>query len=337
MTTLEERHSAWLSDWLSKQGRGRDFQVLPLAGDGSPRPFYRIEATGQTYVLLVEPEWRLSKDYPVHQGYLEREGVPVPAFLAVDPGLGVLLMEDMGDELLQMRLLSNPDERLAWLEEATRLVARLHGSTFPVPANLPASTRSFDANKYFEELSFTIEHLHKGFLKLPDLDPGITKLTRIFCERLEEIRPLVFCHRDYHTRNLLVHQERLRLIDFQDARLGPPEYDLASLFFDAYVPIAESDRVKLLSHYKRILASFPLSKKIDWEGMPERLERVAFQRIVKAAGSFASFYTRHGKKTHLAYLVPALEMARTLQKKLDTKVPPLPLDLWIEKAKEATK
>ncbi len=333
MTTLDDRLSHWLSDWLSKQGLERAFEVLPLAGDGSPRPFYRIRVAGESFVLLVEPEWRLSKDYPVHQGYLEREGVPVPLFHAVDPALGVLLMEDMGDELLQTRLLAQPDERMPWLEEATRLLARLHGSTFPVPAELPVASRAFDAQKYFEEFSFTFEHLNQGFLKLPPLEPGIVKLTQVFCAKLEEIRPLVFCHRDYHTRNLLVHEERLRLIDFQDARLGPVEYDLASLFFDAYVPIAEADRTQLLSLYKRVLAAFPLAQKIDWTALPERLERVAFQRIVKAAGSFASFYTRYGKSTHLPYLAPALEMALGLQKKLGPKVPPLPLELWLQKIK----
>jgi aminoglycoside/choline kinase family phosphotransferase len=243
-------------------------------------------------------------------------------------------MEDLGDVLLQSRLLSHPVEKTAWLEEATRLIARLHGSTFPVPPHLPVATRAFDARKFADELGFTFEHLHQGLLKLPAPEPSLLKSVEAYCSELAAIRPQVFCHRDYHTRNLLVHEGRLRLIDFQDARLGPPEYDLASLFFDAYVPITETERASLLALYQRVLTSFPLGAQIDWDGFETRLDRVAFQRVVKAAGSFASFFTRYGKRTHLPYLLPALEMAQALQTKLGDEVPALPLALWIRKASE---
>src|SRR4051812_31061314 len=109
--TLEDRLRVWLSGWLSKQRLSTNFQVLPLAGDGSPRPFYRIRIPDKTFVLLSEPAWILSKDYPAHQAYLRKLGIPVPEFLAIDEKIGALLMEDMGDELLQTRLLARPDQR----------------------------------------------------------------------------------------------------------------------------------------------------------------------------------------------------------------------------------
>lgn len=330
---LETSQLRWLTQWLSTQRLSTEFKIHPLAGDGSPRPFYRIEIPNRTFVLLIEPAWTLSKDYPVHQAYLEREGVPVPQFLAVDEKLGLLLMEDLGDVLLQARLLETPEEKRGWLEEATRLLARLHGSTFPVPTELPVSTRRFDAEKYGQELAFTIEHLHVGLLKLSPLDKKAKKEIELFCHLIAAFGPDVFCHRDYHTRNLLVHEERLRLIDFQDARLGPIEYDLASLFFDAYVPIAPGDRTHLLGLYRQVLKAFALDKAIEWGGFEKRLDLVAFQRVVKAAGSFASFYTRYGKQTHLPYLVPALEMARTLYAEHSASLPQLPLDEWISKAR----
>jgi aminoglycoside/choline kinase family phosphotransferase len=198
---------------------------------------------------------------------------------------------------------------------------------------LPVFSRQFDERKYSEEFQFTFHHLVEGFLKLPALSPRVLASVQSFCADLETFRPLVFCHRDYHTRNLLVHEGQLRLIDFQDARLGPVEYDLASLFFDAYVPIASDDRNRLLSLYRKRLENFPLGAQIDWKQLPDRLHHLAFQRTIKAAGSFASFFTRYGKNTHLPYLVPALESARSLQKILGAAAPALPLDRWIEKAR----
>lgn len=104
------------------------------------------------------------------------------------------------------------------------------------------------------------------------------------------------------------------MIDFQDARLGAPHYDLVSLLYDAYVPISKDEKRELTDLYLRELGNYPkLRKEIDTSHFDEHLTQVAFQRVVKAAGSFASFYTRYAKPTHLPYLRPALESALELQ------------------------
>ncbi len=332
--TLAEPLCAWLSGWLAKERLPTEFRAFALAGDGSPRPFFRIDVAGKSFVLLHEPQWTLSKDYAKHQAYLEGQGVPVPAFFSVDETLGVLLMEDLGDTLLQMRLIENPEEKQPWLENALRLLARLHGSTFPVPIDLPISERRFDAAKYRQEFDYTLECLGKEYLGLGGLTAEADLSVTAFCKTIASFGPDVFCHRDYHTRNLLVHQEELRVIDFQDARLGPIEYDLASFLYDPYVGLSESEREGLLAHYRKVLSAFPLSRKIDWATLPHRLRQVAYQRVVKAAGSFASFYTRQGKSTHLPYLVPALESAIELQKQLGSNLPTLPLVHWLKKVQE---
>lgn len=332
--TLAEPLCAWLSGWLAKERLPTDFRVFPLAGDGSPRPFFRIDVSGKSFVLLHEPQWTLSKDYAKHQAYLDGQGVPVPAFFSVDESLGALIMEDLGDTLLQMRILAKPEEKQPWLESAIRLLARLHGSTFPVPSDLPVSQRRFDAAKYRQEFDYTLECLGKEYLGVGKLSPEQDRSVTDFCKTIASFGPDVFCHRDYHTRNLLVFREELRLIDFQDARLGPIEYDLASFLYDPYVGLSEPERAGLLAHYRKVLSAFPLSTKIDWVALPQRLRQVAYQRVVKAAGSFASFYTRQGKATHLPYLVPALESAIGLQDELGPDLPKLPLRDWLKKAQE---
>lgn len=331
---LKEAESAWLEKQLSLQGNAKSFKVHPLAGDGSPRPFYRVEAAGQTFVLLTDPTWTLSQDYPAHQKFLKDRGLPVPDFIAWDAKLGLLLMEDLGDVLLQAHLLAHPESKMAWLQKATVLVADLHAHTFPVPGTLPVASRRFDARKYSDELLFMEEHLLKGLFKLPGFTPAEKAEVEKFCAYLDGFTPWIFSHRDYHTRNILVHDHRLRLIDFQDARLGPAEYDLASLFFDPYVPIAAGEREQLLKIYELSVKGSPLGHQIDWGILPERLRAVGLQRMVKAAGSFASFFTRYGKKTHLPYLVPALKTAVQLQSELGSRAPKLPLQTWLHHAEK---
>jgi aminoglycoside/choline kinase family phosphotransferase len=213
MNTLPEPLTAWVSQWLSKSRLSSLLSAETLAGDGSNRCFYRIHTSNKDFVLLSDPEWTLSKDYPAHQNYLKEKGVPVPEFFEVDSKLGCLLMEDLGDTLLQQEILNHPDQKLRELENATALLAELHGRTFPVPEDLPASTRKFDREKYSQELFFTLEHLHSKLFKLPSLSDSETKNVMVFCENLEKTFPVVFCHRDYHTRNILVRNGKLVLIE----------------------------------------------------------------------------------------------------------------------------
>ncbi len=331
---IKKRISKWMENWLLSQHKTPQFSLKPLAGDGSTRVFYRVQTELGVHVLLSDPEWILSKDYAAHQHYLMQHGIPAPRFLAVDENEGFCLMEDLGDELLQFRILKEPKHRFEWMEEAITLLAEMHGKTYPVPDSLPVASRSFDAKKYGEELAFTEEHLSVKFLGLPPANAKRQEAVKTFAKSLESIRPWVFTHRDYHSRNLLVHGERLYLIDFQDARMGPVEYDLASFVFDPYVPTSDDERTKLCEIYRSALVKFALSKEIDWTGFDARLGRVGLQRIIKAAGSFASFFTRYGKRTHLPYLVPALKTAQALQAQFgdSTTKTAFPLELWLEKA-----
>jgi N-acetylmuramate 1-kinase len=334
MNNLAKPLLAWVNRWVVAERLSTDYLIEPLVGDGSPRTFYRIRWPERSYVLLWDPAWAFSKDYFPHQAYLTQAGIPVPRFLKEDAKEGFLVMEDLGDELLQLRILKDPSQKLPWLTQAAVLLAQLHGSTYPVPASLPASTRSFDQKKYSEELNFTLEHLSEKFLGFAPPSPAEREALNQYCADLASLAPTVFCHRDYHCRNLLVHKEGLFMIDFQDARLGAPHYDLASLLYDAYISISDAERALLVQSYKTALKLFPLFNEIAWESFSDDLEMVAFQRVVKAAGSFASFYTRFGKSTHLPYLIPSLTTALELKKScpvLPKELDPvLPLAKWKE-------
>lgn len=302
--------STWVLQWVSKEKISPPSRIELLAGDGSVRSFYRLYWQDRTRVLLADPEWKFSQDYAPLQQFLASHQIPVPKFYIVDPKAGCLVMEDLGDELLQTRIKKKSKDKNLLLKDAVILLAHLHGRTFPTPSHLPATQRLFDAAKYFEELSFTFQHLGQVLLKLPEMTAP-DKL-RSFCKLLEEIQPYVFCHRDYHSRNILIKEDHLYLIDFQDARMGPPQYDLASLIYDAYTPIDPTERALFCSLYLENLKSYPLYKELQLDKFDKHLELIALQRLIKASGSFASFYTRFGKTTHLKYIRPALSSAQSL-------------------------
>lgn len=310
---IPEAVTRWVHGWLSRQRISTTVFIDPLCGDGSVRMFFRIKTGPVSRVLLYDPGWTFSGDYALHQNFLAKKGISVPRFFEIEPKDGCLLMEDLGDALVQSRILAKPREKIKWLEKTVIFLAQLHGATHPVPKTIPAVTRSFDGQKYQEELLFTLEHLG-GLLLLPPTRNATLPLFTSFCEKLGAIQPRIFCHRDYHTRNLLIKNEALYVIDFQDARMGPPHYDLASLLYDAYVGISDAERRHLTMLYAQSLKKYPLDKELNWKTFQSELQIIGLQRVLKAAGSFASFYTRFKKKNHLAYLEPALKTAELLMK-----------------------
>src|SRR6185436_15539335 len=103
---------------------------------------------------------------------------------------------------------------------------------------------AFDRDKLMWELNFFVKHFLEAYRGLDVSAAARSALDAEWTSITTELagEPRVLCHRDYHSRNLMVHAGRLYMIDFQDARMGPDTYDLASLLRDSYVDLSE-DRV----------------------------------------------------------------------------------------------
>lgn len=176
---------------------------------------------------------------------------------------------------------------------------------------LPAFQLSFDLEKLMWETHFTIEHFYEIHLKrrIRESDRKILNedFTKI-CTHLAA-QPKVFAHRDFHSRNIMVSGERLVFIDFQDARMGPAQYDLASLLKDSYYQLEGRQIERLLTYY---MDQFEKESKttLDRREFLKTFDLMAIQRNFKAIGSFASFLNRRSNATYLKYIGNTFENIR---------------------------
>ena len=115
----------------------------------------------------------------------------------------------------------------------------------------------------------------------------------------------MLCHRDYHSRNLMVHDGGLFVIDFQDARMGPDTYDLASLLRDSYVDISERELDDLIAYF------LALTGVADAAAFRRRFDLMAVQRNLKALGTFGYQTTARGNPVYIQYMPRTLHYART--------------------------
>lgn len=313
---------------MVSEGMGLGARVLalePLEGDASDRRYFRLRlsgATSPTAVLmqLSSPGPELPEDLPYLsvRAYLEELGLGVPSLYAYYPRPGLLLLEDLGDLTMERALLhpGRRDEvraRFRWAyRQALELLLALQIRASPPgegeQGRSVALRRAFDVETFVRELNYTLEHAVRGLLGLKlnegELQQHFTRLSEAMFEG-----PMVFTHRDFHSRNLMLRGEELLMVDFQDARLGPRHYDLASLLYDSYVCLGEELRAELLRYYMRRWRALA-GETWDGDKFLHAFRCAALQRNLKAIGTFASLRARKGTDRYLRYIPPTAAYIR---------------------------
>ena len=305
-------------DWVRKSKDVSRFERIP--GDASTRKYFRLEASGKSHILMqMEPFEALATNVPFlrMQQYLLSIGVAVPQVFDVDPRTGCVLLEDLGNDTLLHRLerVADAETERRWYERAIDLLVhlQLHGVYSTQTSSMEAFQLRFDEEKLMWEIDFTIEHLYEKHLKRVMFDKDrklMASQFRSICKTLAD-EPTVLTHRDYHSRNIMVAEpeERLVMIDFQDARLGPAQYDLASLLKDSYYQLSADQVTKLIDYY--IARREALSDvRIDRAQFKRIFDFMSVQRNFKAMGSFASFHNKRGIATYLKYIGNTFENIR---------------------------
>ncbi len=335
---------------LDRSGWG-EAERVPMQGDASTRAYERLRRQdGASAILVISP--------PRADGPPVREGRPysavaklaesVHAFVAVDRGLralslsapkilgedldaGLLVLEDLGGEPVVDAGGPRP-ERYA---EAVRVLAKLHATelpgVLPVAEGRDHVLPPYDREALLIEVELLADWYCPHVAGVPLAPSAHTAFLALWDDILAPViaaRP-TWTLRDYHSPNLIwlparEGVERVGLIDFQDAVLGHPAYDVASLLQDARVDATAEFELRLLGLYARERRA--RDPEFDVAGFAQAYAALAAQRATKILGIFARLDRRDGKPAYLAHL-PRIEgyLARNLAH------PSLsPLRLWYE-------
>ncbi len=292
-----------------KDESGR-LRIVPLSGDASTRRYYRLSGEEQAYVLALYPEAfdPETSTFLIVGSLLEGYGVPVPQVVDVDGSRGIVLQEDLGDHTLQESLRDCGDGRTSEMYlEAVGALARLQREAARGPQIAECFRIAFDLEKLSWELHYFQKHFLEGLRRCNLGVEDRATLSEAFHLLSQEIAswPRVLCHRDYHSRNLMQHRGRLYWIDFQDARMGPATYDLASLLRDAYVDVAEDLQEELKERFRQ--QALPEESR---EVFRRRFDLMCVQRNLKALGTFGYMATMRHNDVYLPYIPRTLAHAR---------------------------
>ncbi len=285
-------------------------QVTPLSGDASTRRYFRVDDGQVRQVLALYPEPFAPERLPflTVQALLQGYGLPVPRIADADGARGIVVQEDLGDCTLQEATRgcsagSLADRYRAAVDELVLLQREAERG----PREADCFRIAFDVEKLSWELHYFLKHFLEGHRGSDLTVEDRATLAEAFYLLSQEIAswPRVLCHRDYHSRNLMEHCDRLYWIDFQDARLGPATYDLASLLRDAYLDVPEDLQEELVERFREQAA--PEEAR---DVFRRRFDLMCVQRNLKALGTFGFMATVRRNPVYLPYIPRTLAHAR---------------------------
>lgn len=300
-TRVPAEAAAALDRWLG----GARWDSEAIAGDASTRQYFRIRSSdGSTSVLtFYPPDARegLARFLKANAALSGR--VPVPGVIASDEAS--VLQEDVGDVSLAALLERDREAAVSRYHEAVELIAEFDS----VEAAGRRVNPPFDRAKFSDELDMTRTYYVES---LAGMDSAALKpLFDALASRLAE-HPYALCHRDYHGHNLYLFNGSLYVIDYQDMRLGPDTYDLASLLRDRGVFRTLGRELEGM-----FLATHAAARGETVERLRARYLEALLQRSIKAIGTFARLTVVYGRRQYLAYIEPTLETVRECAGELD--------------------
>ncbi|HPF25129.1 MAG TPA: phosphotransferase [Steroidobacteraceae bacterium] len=300
---------AELKSWLTTGLRWRVKRIAPASADASFRRYFRVWRDAATFVVMdAPPEKEDSAPYLKVSKLLAATGIHVPQVHEADLRRGYVVLEDLGDTqyLTRLRAGGHADSLYG---DALACLARLQVEGLEAARQLPP----YDRAPLSRELNLMPEWFLERHLKLTLTPEERALLTVTFEFLMSEVleQPMVFVHRDFHSRNLMVTAtNNPGVLDFQDALRGPIGYDLVSLLKDCYIAWPRSRVEAWLRDHRRLVRARGLDTGADDQEFLRWFDLAGVQRHLKVLGIFARLWHRDGKVGYLGDLPLTLDYVR---------------------------
>ncbi len=292
---MEFNNGFFLSQW--SEVIVQKYRIIEeIITGGSDRRFYRVEKDNKTYILIEDKN---IKDYVRILNHLSRAGIGVPELF--ETGVDKIIIEDLGtSSLYEIMKKHNTDWQKFYLMAIDELIKLQIDGRKDAPINLYYD----DAHIRWEQEYFKKFFLGQ-FCQIPEKELKTIKdeMDYLYEELIRLMKPVnnYLMHRDYQSQNIFIKDNRIRIIDFQSARIGPLTYDLASLLRDAYVVIEKDSELFLIEYYLERLKERGIN--IAKDEFLKIYRFTALQRNMQALGAFANL-SLNKKKFHFKKFIP---------------------------------
>jgi aminoglycoside/choline kinase family phosphotransferase len=282
-----------------------------LSPDGSQRLFYRLKGPDDRRILVILPpdgeengfkeaesSWMIGR-------HLYEHGVPVPKLYDFDHNSGRLFVEDLGDQRLYDLLQNAEEELLPWYQQVTSELVRMQVNAVQgFSSSWCWDTPCYDQQLMRErESGYFLQALCKDYLDVSFDQQKVEAECLLLARRAGYAPADFFLHRDFQSRNIMVKDGKIRIIDYQGGRRGPLAYDLASLLIDPYMGLTSSVQHKIKEFY---LTRLQEHLSYDRQQFEQEYFLLALQRNLQILGAFAFLSQQRKKPFFSQFIEPAL-------------------------------
>jgi N-acetylmuramate 1-kinase len=300
-----------------------EIEISPIQKGGSDRKFYRIRCSSAQTLILVKYNLELEENqhYVPIANFLRKHGIRVPEIYFHDPTEGLIWIEDLGERDLYNYRQESWLVRSAFYESALDQIATLHALPESIcvemKEHLPAE---FNAELYLWEQNYFFKNCLGRYFKVDNTRRAALATLPALKEIAELLAsfPRVLVHRDFQSQNIIIRNGQAYLLDFQGMRPGLPHYDLASLLYDPYVDLAETERDELIAYYR----GRQLENGITIDGdFDLKLRLCAMQRLMQALGAYGFLGLVKGHNHFLQHVPAAMKSLRSIVAKIGNVEP----------------
>jgi N-acetylmuramate 1-kinase len=302
---------------------GPKAQIKKILGDASSRSYIRFEIDGQSLMACFDSSFSHNvTKHPTLQSLeiLDLCKVKTNRLVKTFEEDHFYVIEDLGDTLFSQYMAKNRADHSIkdlFFKKVISICHKIHHSS--VDEDL-FHKRTFNEEKVFFESDLATQFFVNKFLKITDDKPIKAFIDYINKAFLSEKRYLQ--HRDFHSKNIMVKDHDLWVIDFQDCRTGPLYYDIVSFIYDPYINWDNDDK-------RSLKQSFDLKmniKNVD----KSSFYIVALQRVYKILGSFCYLFYDKNKETYLRYVSVSFDNLLAITDQLSVYLPKEAKTLSIE-------
>lgn len=310
-----ENKSEQFFSWLKKVLPG-SLQVQALIGDASFRKYYRVRTQHGSFIAMDDSKENDTYTFVTIAKALRALDILTPEIFESDCEQGFLLITDFGDDTYLKKLNQNNASLL--YHEAIKLLPNMQTCQSLSNYTLPHFDQAFMWREWTEHKRWFL----RGLLKMTDLDEEkkLDECVKLIIDAIS-MQPQVFMHRDYHSSNLMVlNNNKVGVLDFQDACMGPITYDLVSLLRDCYLDWPKEKVIEWLLFYLKKQHAY-CDGSIDAKQFIQWFDFMSMQRHLKNLFIFSRKFLRDQNNRYLVFMPRTINYVLQASKQYEISLP----------------
>jgi aminoglycoside/choline kinase family phosphotransferase len=306
---MDERNT--IGDLFREIYGKEDFSIIPLPRSGSDRRYFRILSGSETMIAAFNANEEENDAFVGFTKHFIEKGLPVPEVYNYIRDKNIYFLRDLGDENLYTWLHKRPDmsdffceSKILYRKIFDNLVRFQVDGIKGLDLDLCYPHRSFDRQSMMWDLNY-FKYMLLKLLAVPFNERHLERDFNTMADYLLEPGQEYFLYRDFQTANIMIIGDEPWFIDYQGGRKGAAQYDVASLLYDAKIPMSDHDREEMLGYYTE---NFCAVTKNDKKTFREYYTGFSMIRVMQALGAFGFRGLYEKKPTFIESIVPGVHL-----------------------------